>query len=1262
MLTQRLGANPYSSLPMDDQSEFPNEVIEENQNAQYTKTIFKRFLDGLFLRFSTEHRKNISSCLPKFSRTVVSVIVSVIVLLIVISGCVCLGLYAVLFHKPAPVIDKSYNSFKIPYHLASQNYLAYTTAAKNNVTFRFVDLNLAANTEKDSEQPNSKDLARAGRSASEKEFSEMHELNRLADVLKTRYTRFSGLQYQVTWKMEIVYLSKNPDKNIFTQNQLQEIHDIEKKLINFKGFTDFCFKDDGLNDPALELLNNCAPVNSLLTYFYPSTDKSGQIYYDGLGDNIVDIDSALNLAMSSENFYYYVDEKADAMNRKSSFLRSEVLFGSPLKDFSGTTDRKDLQTERFKNYIVTYLDFLSKASTDNLDVLYGGKEIFDYEVDKMFWSDMRLALYGLVCIFLLMLILSMSPWLTMMGMLSILLSFPIAIFFYRIVFNIIGLGILNGVAAFLIIGIGVDDVFVFINIFRQMSNITDPHRRLWMTVKTAGKATFFTSFTTAAAFTANIASMIPAVHDFGLFMSLIVSCCWVTVMLILPPTLYIWYVGIGKFEEKLLSRIKCRCKRFKLTLPPHVAQFIKNSNQGNPVVVNEEDDVAMLSLDDPVPVSANIPYDDDPLELPNDIPNDTDSAEALVNYSNNREEKNCNLGSQMQAVLYHYLAIPVIKVKWIILGMSLIILGVSIGLVTQLHPSTKPPQFFRENTNIQRLLNLKANYSIIDVTKCYHCSGSYTQNDPATRPWLNIPATKRPTWTYQAVMSSSTTFRANVTPLPVRPPSPKPTSKSTPQRTIPTPSISEQNTKKGTQVPPATFKPIIPLSSSTPARQPPSPTPQSVPTHFNICQHQKCGQPKERPLLESGATVYVVFGIKGFHQDDDIGHVIDEEKGSVEFDLRFASFIHDSNSNSKNSSRMEMIRKLCSLCKLISQNQELVRNGTAECFPSYVKRKYSQIGAELNKIQECVGLLEPTKYVYGQAPQAQAKGGFSLNGQDALWLAFAFESTTSKGQSYFESYKEYLKWESFIKHLKESEIAADSPLQTIFQTSEFWTKILMEVVAVSSAIYGLVLSLLICMVTVAIFTGHIMLLLIVFLSICEMVCLVVGIFYIAGWEIGGVEAVSLSILVGSSVDYCVHLVEGYNLAADACPSPIKESPMKCRHWRTSAAISHIGVSILSSALTTIIAAIPLTFTAIQPFAKFGQILAINTTVCIIYSLTVSPALLSFMGPAYFKQTWKSTLKAFIGTVILTGCFVLSLFIVSKTGTIIPGPNGEALFS
>lgn len=54
-------------------------------------------------------------------------------------------------------------------------------------------------------------------------------------------------------------------------------------------------------------------------------------------------------------------------------------------------------------------------------------------------------------------------------------------------------------------------------------------------------------------------------------------------------------------------------------------------------------------------------------------------------------------------------------------------------------------------------------------------------------------------------------------------------------------------------------------------------------------------------------------------------------------------------------------------------------------------------------------------------------------------------------------------------------------------------------------------------------------------ALAGIVCLVVTIMYWSGWEMGAVEAISLSILVGSSVDYCVHLVEGYLLAGENLP-------------------------------------------------------------------------------------------------------------------------------
>lgn len=59
-------------------------------------------------------------------------------------------------------------------------------------------------------------------------------------------------------------------------------------------------------------------------------------------------------------------------------------------------------------------------------------------------------------------------------------------------------------------------------------------------------------------------------------------------------------------------------------------------------------------------------------------------------------------------------------------------------------------------------------------------------------------------------------------------------------------------------------------------------------------------------------------------------------------------------------------------------------------------------------------------------------------------------------------------------------------------------------------------------------------------ALAGMVCLVVAVMYYLGWEMGAVEAISLSILVGSSVDYCLHLVEGYLLAGDTNTSGLAD--------------------------------------------------------------------------------------------------------------------------
>lgn len=111
-----------------------------------------------------------------------------------------------------------------------------------------------------------------------------------------------------------------------------------------------------------------------------------------------------------------------------------------------------------------------------------------------------------------------------------------------------------------------------------------------------------------------------------------------------------------------------------------------------------------------------------------------------------------------------------------------------------------------------------------------------------------------------------------------------------------------------------------------------------------------------------------------------------------------------------------------------------------------------------------------------------------------------------------------------------------------------------------------------------------------------------------------------------------------------------------------AAVSHIGTAILSSAITTIVASIPLCLTVIQLFAKFGQILAINTAVSIFFTLTICVALLCIIAPVRFRASWKSSLIALGIVVVVYGLGAMILYFISAMVVAIPGPAGQPLFS
>ncbi|XP_058493057.1 protein dispatched homolog 3 isoform X2 [Solea solea] len=1087
-------------------------------------------------------------------------------------------------------------------------------------------------------------------------------------IRRRRFAPNYYLQSQALWRIELVFVAQGEgDRNIFTPERLQTVHRVERLLMQHPQFHQFCWKP-------LELLRDlplgpsyCSPPSSLLSYLYPS-ERGGKIYYDGMGPDLADVQGSLSLAITHPQFYWYVDESLSPECLSSSLLRSEIHFGAPLPSYYSLQDRTDEQRTRFKNFVVQYADILSKQSTSQVKVLYGGTELFDDEVRNIFYNDMMLAVISGGCITVLVFVLtSFSVFLTFFGLASIGLSCLMALFLYHVVFGVRYLGILNGVAAFVIIGIGVDDVFVFISTFRQASHLRQPQQRMIYTIKTAGRATFLTSFTTAAAYAANTFSQIPAVHDFGLFMALIVSCCWLWVSVLMPAALCIWARHVQPREQAWL-----KCWRL----------FPCLSVSQSPLS-DEDDDVALLSVE-LEPCSCDTDGDAAVLSLSVETPLSPSGQQHVGVVSTN-----------LQWALKNLVAEPAVERRKVVLGVFLLVLLLSAGCCCLLRPATHAPLLFRRDTNLQTLLALRSNLSGQGIS-CPMCSGVFLEkphslyshtsvsgfkfstrkqgpssmtshakvnsgslltvhiskldlgasttlyrfslNTSVPSPWKLCSAEPKEVSSFQAYNQPQSNYTSRMTVCVSHVYHPYPswmiTSGScesrhgwtpefsfyvagTPQQTHsrrlffaqqrlrPHPSRVCVNPpgcgiSSGPDGPTqGVFYSPLSTGSSSAAKTNPSKT-----FGFNPCSGGVCGRPAVRPLVDTGAMVFVVFGILGVNRTEHRDNHVIGDMGSIILDPDFDIF--------------QEMGYLCKICKAISANTQLVKRGGAQCLPS--GHKLSSILPLLHP--ECHSLPEPNLL-----PGQLSHGAVGMIGGKVRWLSMAFESTTYKGKSSFQTYSDFLQWENFVQE-QLAKLPQSSALQRGFQTCEHWKQIFMEIIGVESALWSLLLSLVICVAAVSVFTAHLLLLLPVLITILGVICLVVALMYWLGWEMGAVEAISLSILVGSSVDYCLHLVEGYLLAGETMPStPAHNSPAAERRGRTLEAVNHVGVAIVSSAVTTVISTVPLFFCVIVPFAKFGQIVAINTAVSIFFTLTVTVAMLACMAPSRFSRPPAAVLKA-----------------------------------
>ena len=314
---------------------------------------------------------------------------------------------------------------------------------------------------------------------------------------------------------EAVFRDKNYQHKL-CQLQQQSINATCKKPLSIIRFFDGSYRDihPDLHDPGFENI-------PLILYTAQSINTSKAILNFHLGKNAVIKKTSV----------------------RSQYTRSLLYTGWPLEGFTNTNDEEEKQSEKMNQLIVdVFSSILQKKHKDgvgNMTFYYNNNALRWNAIRNQVFYDLMLAIASFVFIFIFSWFHTGSIWLTAWGIFSIVSSFNITNLIYRIVFGYRYFGLFHVLSIFIILGIGCDDIFIFMDTWRLSvdDQFTNLGHRVSKVYKTAAKTTFITSFTTMVAFLSNMQSPLLVIYSFGLFSAILIMVNYFSIIFFFPVIL-----------------------------------------------------------------------------------------------------------------------------------------------------------------------------------------------------------------------------------------------------------------------------------------------------------------------------------------------------------------------------------------------------------------------------------------------------------------------------------------------------------------------------------------------------------------------------------------------------------------------------------------------------------------------------------------------------------------------------------------------------
>jgi len=296
--------------------------------------------------------------------------------------------------------------------------------------------------------------------------------------------------------------------------------------------------------------------------------------WDGNGTLNGDIDQ-VNLFMATMNklqtkarhVNFFFDENFNTSNPVVMYSRSTMFWGQLL---NGTTNEEE-SGDKLKEFIMENLfsnwtEITAKDHNPEVQTFYFmGTLIFDV-ILKILAVDGAKAFASFVAVFFYLRLMLGSWFLTAVGMFEIFLSVPLSWLFFSYIFQIKYFSTLNVLSIFIVIAIGADDIFVFMDAYNQSASkgpeiLSSLESRMSYVYRRSGSAMLLTSATTCSAFLCTLASPIAGTRSFGIFAAFVILFDYILVMTLFCTSVVIYH---NRFESK---RFCCNCTFWKVNSP-----------------------------------------------------------------------------------------------------------------------------------------------------------------------------------------------------------------------------------------------------------------------------------------------------------------------------------------------------------------------------------------------------------------------------------------------------------------------------------------------------------------------------------------------------------------------------------------------------------------------------------------------------------------------------------------------------------------------